>query len=75
MKEIDVSTLVDRRLLDDINSRLGNVDPRDRRIAELEAALEVAAQRFEWLATHNDEMVNGVRPSVGAAEARQVVKG
>lgn len=46
----------------------------ERRIAELESALETAARRFELLACVNDSMVNGVRPSVGAAECRQALQ-
>lgn len=38
------------------------------RIDELETALATAQRRFELLAVVSDEMVNGVRPSVGAAE-------
>jgi len=41
------------------------------RIAELEAALRRAQRRFELLAVVSDEEVNGVRPSVGAAECAE----
>lgn len=34
-----MSTLVDRRLIEDIAAGLPSMDPRDKRIAELEAAL------------------------------------
>lgn len=44
------------------------------RVAELEAAIRTAIRRFELLALANDELVNGVRPSVGAAELRALWK-
>jgi hypothetical protein len=39
-------------------------------IERLRAALQHAARRFELLACNNDDMRNGVQPSVGAKEAR-----
>ena len=44
-------------------------------IERLRAALQHAARRFELMACNNDAMRNGVKPSVGAKEARDALEG
>lgn len=44
------------------------LDAAENRISEIEDALRRAQRRFELLAAVSDEMTNGVKPSVGAAE-------
>lgn len=77
---VDVDRIVPAHLEgDDLWRRNGEYVAADAydntvlRIAELEAAIRTAIRRFELLALANDELVNGVRPSVGAAELRRLI--
>ena len=49
-------------------------EKRDKRIAELEAAVLVAATRFAHLAAADDTIRNGVRPSAGRDDCMAVLQ-
>lgn len=52
-----------------------HASPYRDRIAVLEGALNLAAQRFEWLALGGVGRTNGACPNAGAREARATLNG